>query len=253
MSLREDFFSGARGRYERFKPLFEAQDQLGEAINGVLDNHALTLREGEERDLSLFVVTSLVKGMKTSEAITRLCLLGYGESAIILLRSSINLLINTAYVLAEQSVERLKDFLACSYEERVKYLRLAHGERVAPWSPPVPRDEVEGRAKRWKRVSIEQRARVFGPFHYEQGYRLYSSIEHSDAWALSAQVEDWNEIGPTIGSEESDRYVDMALIHNFGVVADLFFVWGRFFGVDRPEVFDKVRRVWVDLGSTKPA
>jgi hypothetical protein len=250
MSLPSDLFQDALLRYNRFQRLFQAQDSLGDVINEILDTHTdkLQVREGEERDLSLLVAAALGKGMKTSQAVTRLCLLGYGEDALILIRSNINLLINIAYILVENPTERVKDFLAFSYQERVKYLKLAHGVQKLLWPPPVSPAEVEQRARAWKNIPIAQRAEVGFQWHYTQGYRLYSGLEHSDAWGLNEYIQEWNEVGPQIGSEESDEHVDLALLHNYGVLADLLLIVCKFFDVDRPELFAKIRKVWSELG-----
>jgi hypothetical protein len=255
MSLPSNLFPDALPRYNRFQRLFQAQDSLGDVINEILDTHPdkLQVREGEERDLSLLVSAALGKGMKTSQAVTRLCLLGYGEDALVLIRSNINLLINIAYILLENSTERVKDFLAFSYQERVKYLRLAHGVQKPPWPPPVSPAEVEQRAKAWKNIPIAQRAEVGFQWHYTQGYRLYSSLGHSDAWALNEYIQDWNEVGPQIGSEESDKHVGLALVHNYGVLADLLLIVCKFFDIDRPDLFAKLRMVWSGLGTEEGA
>ncbi|MFQ5873699.1 MAG: DUF5677 domain-containing protein [Dehalococcoidia bacterium] len=251
MSFPYDLFPEAQQRYRKFERLFQAQNTLGDAVNTILDKHTdkLKVREGEERDLSLVVAAGLGKAIKTFQAITRLCLMGYGEDTLILLRSNINLLINIAYIVADrQPTERVKDFLAFSYQKRVKYLKVAHGVDQPPWGPPVPPDEVAQRAKAWNGVKIKDRAKALSELHYKQGYQFYSSLEHSDAWALSEYIQDWNEIGPRIGSEEGDKYVDIALIHSYGVLADLLFVVCRYFGIDEPDLFADLKNMWVKLG-----
>ncbi|KFI23944.1 hypothetical protein [Nitrosococcus oceani] len=92
-----DFFAEDPGRYERFQQEFRAQNILGDCINEIIDQHGdkLELRDGEERDLSLLVASAFFgKAQKTFQAVIRLCALGFGEDALILVRSNINLLIN---------------------------------------------------------------------------------------------------------------------------------------------------------------
>jgi Family of unknown function (DUF5677) len=243
-------------RYYRFQHLFQAQNTLGDIINEIFDDHAdrLQVHEDEERDLSLLVPAALGKGIKTFQAITRLCLLGYGEDALVLVRSNINLLINIAYILADtQPTERVKDFLAFSYKERVKYLRLAHGVEIPPWHPPVPPDEVQPRAEALEKVRINQRAQVIPSFHYTQGYRLYSSFEHADAWALSAYIGEWDEMGVIIGSEESDKYIGLALVHSYGILADLLFIFCKFYEIDRRDLFAKIEAMWKQIAKDEAA
>lgn len=223
MSPETDFFADDPGRFQRFKREFRAQNLLGDLVNEILDRHVdkLRLKNGEERDLSLLISASFGKGLKTFQAINRLCALGFGEDAIILLRSNVNLLINTRYIVSDKKpVERAKEFIAYSIKERLKYLDLAHEGKRPTWAEKVDPKEIERDAARWNRTSIEARAQRITSFHYSQGYRLYSSIEHSDAMALNAYIGEWNETGPKIGSGASDKYLSVALVHSFGVMAD---------------------------------
>lgn len=251
MSLMPDLFDEGSARYNRFERLFRAQDTLNDLVNEILDQHGdkLKVRKGDEHDLSLIVASALGKGMKTFQAINRLCLLGFGEDALVLLRSNINLLINIAYILSSESlVERAKDFLGFSYEERLKYLKTGHNVQEVPWKPKAPPDEIARRAKSWREIGIAGRAKAIPPFHYSQGYRLYSSIEHSDAFALNDYIGHWNEVGPFIESGPTDKYVDIALVHSYGVIADLLMVVCKYFGIDRPDVFTKLKDIWAELG-----
>ncbi len=252
MSLIPSLFDEASARYNRFKRLFQAQNTLNDLVNEILGRHGdkLKVRKGNEHDLSLIIASALGKGMKSSQAITRLCLLGFGEDALVLLRSNINLLINIAYIVSSESpVECGKDFLDFSYEERVKYLKTAHNVQEVPWKPKASPDEIARRAKSWREPGIAGRAKAIPPFHYGHGYRLYSSLEHSDAFALNDYIGHWNEVGPFIESGPTDKYVDLALVHSFGVIADLLIVVCKYFEIDRPDIFKRLQNIWAELGS----
>src|SRR3989338_4905478 len=124
MSPETDVFADDPGRFQRFEREFRAQNFLGDLVNEILDRHEhkLKVKDGEERDLSLLISASFGKGLKTFQAISRLCALGYGEDAIILLRSNVNLLINTRFILSDKNpAERAKEFIAYSVKERLKY------------------------------------------------------------------------------------------------------------------------------------
>jgi len=87
-----NFFAEDPGRYERFQQEFKAQNILGDLINEVFDqyNSKLNMRDGNERDLSILVAAAFFgKAQKTFQTIMRLCALGCGEDAIVLLRSNI--------------------------------------------------------------------------------------------------------------------------------------------------------------------
>jgi Family of unknown function (DUF5677) len=251
MSPETDFFADDPGRFQRFQREFRAQNLLGDLVNEILDRHGdkLKLKDGEERDLSLLISASFGKGLKTFQAISRLCALGFGEDAIILLRSNINLLINTRFILSDKNpVERTKEFIAYSTKERLKYLDLAHDGKRPTWAEKVDPEEIERDAERWKQTSIQKRAQQVAPFHYSQGYRLYSSIEHSDAMALNAYIGEWNETGPRIGSGPSDEYLGVALVHSFSVMADLLVTIMQYFDINRPDVLEKLKQIWTELG-----
>ncbi len=233
------FFPGASERCARFRDLFEFQNQLGDAINSVLDSNLIGQRDGEERFLSWVVAANLGKALKTFQAALRLCLLGFGHDALILVRSNINVLINTWFILSPEKhrLDRAKDFLAYSYAEHVKYLRIMGETEIPPG--PMPPEELRQRKEHWKRTSIEQRAAGLPDFHYQHGYRFYSSLEHSDVLGLGQYFE-----GPLrIESGPSDAHVELALVHNFQALADLLRLVCQYFHIDRPDLFDQLDNI----------
>lgn len=252
MPLAPNLFDEASERHSRFEKLFLAQDKLNDYINEILDGSAdkLKIRDGVEHDLSLIVSLAFGKGLKTFHATVRLCLLGFGHDALILLRSNINLLINLTYILSKDNpVECAKDFLAFSYKERTKYLRLAHSIINPPWTPNMSDEEIQWRANSWKNVTIEKKAESLPPFHYTQGYRLYSSFEHSDAFGLNDFLGDWNELGPIIDSGTSDKHINLALVHNFDVMADVIALVCKYYGIDWSDIFSVLRDIRIELDS----
>ena len=256
MSPEPDLFADDPGRFHRFAREFRAQNILGDLVNEILDKHIdkIKVKDGEERDLSVLVSVSFGKGLKTFQAILRLCALGFGEDAIILLRSNVNLLINTRFILTDENpVKRAKEFIAYSVKERLKYLDLAHDGKRPPWVEKINLEDMERDAKKWKRIKIHERGEQVARFHYNQGYRFYSSIEHSDAMALNSYVSDWNETGPQIGSGPSDEYLRIALVHSFNVMADLLVTVLQYFDIDRPDVLEKLEQVSSQLGQAEEA
>jgi len=254
MSPETDLFADDSGRFHRFDREFSAQNVLGDLVNEILDKHVdkLKLKDGEERDLSLLISASFGKGLKTFQAISRLCVLGFGEDANILLRSNVNLLINTRFILSDKNpVDRAKEFIAYSIKERLKYLDLAHEGKRPTWAEKIDPEEIERDAERWKRINIQMRAEQVARFHYSQGYRLYCSIEHSDAMALNSYITEWNETGPQIGSGPSDEYLGIALVHSFSVMADLLVTVMQYFGIDRPDVLEKLKQTWSELAQDR--
>ena len=245
---------GADDRFRRFASVFRALNRLDDLINTILDEHqsAFRIREGRERDVSLLVAASLGKGMKTFQAISRLCLLGYAQDALVLVRMNVNLFINTAYILAANDPpDRFDDFFADSYKRRRTYLRIGHDEKESPWGEPkMSAAEIEDRAEHWSELNIESRAKAvpkFPTWHYDLGYRYYSSFEHSDVFALNEYLDTRDGRGLTIQSGETDDHVRIALVHSYGLVADLLMLVCRYFQIERPEIMQEITETFAHL------
>src|SRR4029077_11854845 len=96
------------------------------------------------------------KATKTLNAIRVLCEAGFGQDAVILTRSLVNLVIDLWYIGGDPD-ERTKDYIANGLRTRRTFQ-----ERFPERPDPLPAlgpdwDEVKQRAKRWKDVSIEIR------------------------------------------------------------------------------------------------
>ena len=88
------------GRFQRFQVEFRAQNLMGDAVNDILDHHQteMKIREEDEHDLSLIVAAAL--------------------DALILLRSNVNLLIDTRFIVTDQHLtERAREFVAYGLKE----------------------------------------------------------------------------------------------------------------------------------------
>jgi hypothetical protein len=231
-------------RLKRFERRFRIQFRMWDLVNALFDQETLKLRGGDERDLSLLVGASLGKALKTFAGVHELCLMGWGEDALILLRSNVNLLINLGYILGDsEPAERGNDFIAFSYLERMRYLKAAHADKKQPWKSLMSDDELKMRAERWRAVGIKGRAERVPGFHYTNGYALYSSFEHSDAMALNTYIAEWNELGPRIHAGPSDDHIAAALWHNAMVLADVLYFFCGHFGIKRPDIFDSIKKL----------
>lgn len=132
-ALSEPIFPGARERYQRFVRHFRLNGDVGDAVNRVLDEEGEKSheRDGADRPLSVLIGTVLGKAMKTFQAIERLCLLGYGEDAAVLLRTNVNLLVNVAYIVSDEYPnERAAEFIADGWCRYRTFLREAYGKEV---------------------------------------------------------------------------------------------------------------------------
>lgn len=235
----------------KFRKEFEASNVLIDCMNEIIDKYKGRLKlKGNlaQQDLDLLVAAMFAKAGKTFQAILKLSSLGFGEDALILLRSNINLMVNLGYILAQDSVERAGDLIASSHKEQVKYLAIAH-QAKPKWVRKLKWDRINKGARRWKNASIERKAEeAKQSYHYDVGYRFYSSLEHSDAWALSRYVVDWNEIGPKISSAPSNAFVGIALVHNFWVTANIFLAFCSHYSIQESQIVDKLDENWKKLG-----
>jgi len=104
-------------------------------------------------------------------------------------------------------------------------------------------DELKTRARRWDAVSIKQRSERVAKLHYTTGYAFYSSIEHSDAMALSGYIAEWNEVGPRLNAGPTDDYLEIVLGHSAMVLAEVLMLHLRHFEIERPDIVTRVNEL----------
>jgi len=153
---------GARGRFQRFALRFKLVGDVGDAVNRVLDEEGEKMHErgGPDRPLSVLMGPLLGKAMKTFAAIERLCLLGYGEDAAVLLRTNVNLLINAAYIVTDEKAnDRAAEYIADAWRRFRTFMREAYGKEVDAADLPFPADQLSELSERWRAVTIETRAK----------------------------------------------------------------------------------------------
>jgi Family of unknown function (DUF5677) len=204
--------------------------------------------DGDDRLLSSLIGPLLGKGMKTFQAIMRLCLLGFGEDAAVLLRGNVNLLVNLAYIVSDPKPnDRSKEFVADAWIRYAKFMKAAFDHEVSTNDSPLPAAELESLAERWWKVNIADRAKRLPEHHYKTGYKFYSGIEHSDALALFGYIGDWNEVGPRIESGPSDGHVEVVLMHSAEVMATILDYVCRYWGIERPDIFAELTNLFSQL------
>ncbi|KFI23945.1 hypothetical protein [Nitrosococcus oceani] len=117
-------------------------------------------------------------------------------------------------------------------------------------------DKIKERAKQWEtkiKTRAESMPQSASLLHYDQGYRLYSSLEHSDTMAIDAYIQERDKPSRLINSGPSDTYIDIALTHNFVAMADLFIAVMNYFDIQRPDIAEKLITIWraLDRDSTE--
>jgi hypothetical protein len=252
-----DLFAEDPGRFERFRLEFMSQRVIDDVMDAMLERYreAMKLRGGEEQELYRLVVGfCFAKAHKTFHATQRLCALGFGEDAAILLRSNINLLINMHFILRNDNpVERCKEFIDYSVYERRRYIDSAHQATQPDWMEKVGTqnpDEMKARVKKWKDNTIKTRAKSMGDerfqLHYMQGYRFYSSLEHADVMALVGYIDE-NESGFTASSAARDDYIGLVLAHNVLVMGDILIGAINYFSLPCPDLVEKLTATYQAL------
>ena len=150
----------------------------------------------------------------------------------------------------DNPVERCKEFIDYSIIERQHYLDSAHKGQQPGRMKEIGAeklDEMKIRGNKWKGVKINKRAESMGTraclLHYRQGYQFYSSLEHADVMALAGYMDE-NETGLTVSSAASDDYIGLVLVHNFLVMADLLVAAINYFGIQCPDLVEKLKRTY---------
>ena len=199
----------------------------------------------ERKGCSLLLIASFFgKAQKTFQAVTRLCALGYGEDALILVRSNINLLINLVYILADpERLQRAKEFRASSVCARASFIETAYDGQQPAWIQDANMEEMKKDAKKWNSTKIYTRAKSLPAsadlLHYKQGYRFYSSLEHADMMGIDAYICDRDQPGYRI-TGTSDQYLGIALAHNFYVMRDLLSIILHYFDIQRLDIREQL-------------
>jgi len=210
-------------------------------------------REMNDHDFRLLACAMFGKANKTFEAVLKLCATGYGEDALVLLRSNLNLVIDFFYILADDSLDRAADCIANGQNEQIKFL--IQSKRPLPqWVEVLNIEEIKQRAKRWRTIPIAERAKKAAKqSHYQSGYRFYSSLAHSDARALSSYIEDNSVSGLMVQSSPTDRFIRIALVDNFRLMADVFQGFCFCFAIDSKDAFKTIKENWERLGEVMSA
>ena len=66
--------------------------------------------------------------------------------------------------------------------------------------------------------------------------------------ALGAYIQRRGTSNLLVNSDPSDKYIDIALVHNFSVMADIFIHVMQYFGIQRPDIVETLVTTWESLG-----
>ena len=229
---------------------FAACDRLSEATWEILKEYHRGLGPEFSSLRQTAIAALFTKGYKSFNAIRLLAEKGFGEDALVIVRSLINLSIDVAYIRLDASEERALDWLfAGGKQARTLLERLGH-------NLDKESSDALGRAKSWKSVSIAQRAEITGAISfYKLGYHLGSSYEHSDfASSVTYMKPHTHEGGPQFHPWPTAHLVDHALKEGFVVFLAVLNEWALTFDIES-EGFSELNDLgWklVNDGDDKP-
>ena len=106
---------------------------------------------------------------------------------------------------------------------------------------------MKRRTKEWTGTKIAKRAEGAPSLHYLQGYKFYSSFEHSDALALDSYVTVHDDGFLEVEAGERDEYVGPALVHSWSVMAEVFVATSRHFKISIAETERELQEMWPRL------
>jgi hypothetical protein len=190
--------------------------------------------------------------VKTLDAIRIACESGYGEDAMILARSLVNVTINLGYIgKADDPDEPALDFVAAGRVARRDFLQ-QFPQHSPEWGKNVDWPETEKRAQRWDRVKIWKRAREAGLDHlYNEFYRFGSSYEHSDSASLGDYLGASDEDNQEVNSEPSDELIHLVVGCAFNAMLVLTGILVAAFKLDEAERMRRLKDTFMQLGAER--
>ena len=141
----------AAARRRRHEALFNAIAQLDRTVEEIWFANVGRIRLHGPGQRVLAVLFG--KATKSLDAIRLLCETGFGQDAVILTRSLVNLVINVWYIgSAPDPDERALDYNASGWMAQRRFFANFPRRTVLPEPPDLA--EIEGRARRWDAVTI---------------------------------------------------------------------------------------------------
>lgn len=214
---------------ERFSREFEAYDHVIVLADDVLRRNGQKFAIDPQRRRTRAAALLYARARKAVDAVRILAAAGYGEDAMVLARSLVNVCIDLAYICKVESDERTEQWIANGRLARrlmaQEFGLKTEDEETTDWK------KIEKLAKHWRDVKIEERAKYAGLENfYRVLYRHGSSFEHSDLWAVNSFLER-GEDGPMLNTESSENLVVQSLFacYTFGQIT---LTIGQLFGFE---------------------
>ena len=226
----------------RHAAAFQLVDDAVRLATSALGRNQSKLRTDPGSGAPEAVAAFFAKGWKTIRAVRLLAVDGYGEDAMILLRSLTNVAIDMAFICSDNTEERLMRWVASA---RVARRRLAeHLGMPLPDEEGTDWNAVEAEANQWSGGGIRQRAEAAGVEHlYMFMYRFGSGFEHPDAWMLSDYVSVRDGRITMEKTEPSPQYVGNALTGAAICLGAMVGCLAQFFAFDHVEELERFQQL----------
>jgi hypothetical protein len=170
------------------------------------------------------------KSKKSADAVYLASRYGYGEDAMILARSLVNISIDLRFICGEASEHRALTWMARGRVGRRDFA--ARVGAVVPNESRVDWVQESKLAKEWETRNIFQRAEIAGLQNfYNLPYRHGSVFEHSDSWSALAFI-DFDDTEARILPDPSEHFVDLALLSASCALAQVGEDFGRYYGFE---------------------
>jgi hypothetical protein len=213
--------------FSKFAREFGAFDQILAIADRLFEDNAEKFALDPKRRRLQTAARLFGRARKSVSAVRLLASSGYGEDAMGIGRSLVNVCIDIAYITQAESDERTELWIANGRLAR-RTMAMEFGLRTED-EGRVDWNTVESLAKKWRAVTIYERAKATGLENfYKALYRHGSSFEHSDTWSLQTFLERSPE-GPVLRSEPNDNLVPQSLFAAY-TFAQIMVIIGKVFG-----------------------
>lgn len=212
-----------------FVSSFEAMETVMGTFDGLLSRNegkaVLDLRRWATRA----ALGLMGKARKSADAIYLNARYGYGEDAMIVSRSLVNLCIDLRFICGdtEASESRARSWIARGRTGRRYFAKKVGTE--PPDESRVNWVEETALADQWASTNIYRRAEQSGLLNfYNLPYRHGSVFEHSDSWSALSFL-DLTETEVLVTPDPSDRFIDLALIAGTCSLAQVAEDFGKYY------------------------
>lgn len=210
-----------------------------------------------ENDKDLLVLVSLAKAQKTHAALMLLAEQGYGEDAMVLCRSVLELLITVKYILADPTDQRVNRYIDHDWIERKELYENLKERQEFSFLSGEEREKLENdlqtgadsaHAKHagyrayqgWSDKNMaEMAAEVGEESNFKLCYQIQCGFSHSSSRSINEYVKKEDGI-PAFDAGPSDKYVTMVLASAFDFHKALCLVANNFFSLGMEKDIEKI-------------